>query len=184
MRNIFKTLTQKHNKKNLTTLAQQEKLMQETIAAKEKLRQEVQQKNQQLATQASQLAEKNKHLEKMQTLAETIKTQQNLKCFKQSHKQLIKLVNYDIELDKDWKQFMILFEQTYPGFCHRLHQTYPQLSSNDIRYCTLLKINIPYQHMANLLGITYDSLRVKQYRLGKKIGLDKGDLKELIIVFE
>ncbi|MBS1604664.1 MAG: hypothetical protein JST42_18505, partial [Bacteroidetes bacterium] len=46
-----------------------------------------------------------------------------------------------------------------------------ELTGNDLRLLSLIKLNLTSGDIATLLGISQDSLRVSRYRLKKKLNL-------------
>jgi cell division protein FtsL len=79
--------------------------------------------------------------------------------------------------EDDWLSFKKLFEKVWPAFFINLQNQYGELSPAEQRLIALNKLAISSKEMANMLGISVDSLRKSRYRLRKKypeMGL-KGD---------
>ncbi|MHA3787775.1 tetratricopeptide repeat protein, partial [Flavobacterium hauense] len=68
-------------------------------------------------------------------------------CINTIKDQLVSLTS-----DKDyWTLFRKRFSENYAGFQNNLESSYPTLSKNDLFFCALLKLNLPYKDMATLM---------------------------------
>lgn len=75
--------------------------------------------------------------------------------------------------DKDyWTLFRKRFSENYAGFQNNLEKSYPALSKNDLFFCALLKLNLPYKDMATLMQVSPETIVKKKYRVKKKMGLE------------
>ncbi len=99
--------------------------------------------------------------------------------------QLMQQVN---ELKKNqqqdtWKAFQDTFEKQYPYFCNQLIAKAPHLTANEIRVCTLIKMEIPSKEIANVMGVTKDTVKTyrKRIRNKLKIGEERGALDLFIL---
>jgi hypothetical protein len=66
-------------------------------------------------------------------------------------------------------------EQIHQPFFDNLKRHCDELTSNDLRMLSLIKLNMASKDMAILLGISQDSLRGSRYRLKKKLNLEQGE---------
>ena len=132
---------------------------------------ETQQKS--LASRMLQLIEKNKLLEGLKE--GLLKINKLPEGKGKELKSLINQINYSFNHDKAWEDFRKSFEQIHQEFFDRLKKENPDLSSNDLRICALMRINLASKDIALLLGISQDSLRVARYRLRKKLNLNQKD---------
>ena len=134
-----------------------------------------------LSSRMLQIIEKNKLLEDLRK--QLNKTQQELPEKHQTKlKRLSNLIGLNFSVDEDWKQFQQSFEQIHSEFYEKLRAKSPELTSNDLRICSLIRINLNSEQIASVLGITPDSLRVSRYRLRKKLTLEKKQkLREFIL---
>lgn len=85
-----------------------------------------------------------------------------LKQLKNSDKSKDQLKHVDAVLESSEGQFFKL-----------LRKKHPNLSSEDIKLCALLRLNISTKELASIFNISDSSLRTKKYRLKKKIDIDK-----------
>ena len=70
-----------------------------------------------------------------------------------------------------WSEFMIKFTQIHPNFNSNIKEKYPVLSSKDISFCSLIKLNLSNKEIANLLQVSHESVITKKYLLKKKLAL-------------
>ena len=71
--------------------------------------------------------------------------------------------------DADWNQFARHFDQIHSNFLSRLKERFPDLSSNDLKLCAYLKMNMTSKEIAQLMSITIKAVEVSRYRLRKKL---------------
>lgn len=76
--------------------------------------------------------------------------------------------------DEDWEEFKELFERVHEGMLDRLLSTYENLTLAEQRLFLLLKLNLSTKEIANILGVSPDSIKKGRYRLKKKIGIEDG----------
>lgn len=69
--------------------------------------------------------------------------------------------------------FLKHFEGVHTGFISRLQEKFPVLSSNEIKLCAYLKMNLSSYDIAQLQGVEKNSINQARFRLRKKLGLDK-----------
>ena len=86
-------------------------------------------------------------------------------------KKVIELINNNLNTSDDWKLFEEAFKNTDKGFMKKLKSEHSNLTSNDLRLCTYLRLNLSSKEIAPLLNISIRSVEVKRYRLRKKMNL-------------
>ena len=84
---------------------------------------------------------------------------------------VVKLINNNLNTSDDWKLFEEAFKNTDKGFMKKLKTEHTNLTSNDLRLCTYLRLNLSSKEIAPLLNISIRSVEVKRYRLRKKMNL-------------
>lgn len=81
-----------------------------------------------------------------------------------------------------WEAFDTHFEKVHKDFYKNLKLEFPQLTSNDLNMCALLKLNINNKDIAQIMAISYDSVRKSQQRLSKKMNLEaEQNLRDYIL---
>jgi len=94
---------------------------------------------------------------------------------KKQLQQLIQQINLNFNHDQYWNEFRETFGQVHQQFFDHLKAYSEDLTGNDLRLLSLIKLNLASGDIATLLGISQDSLRVSRYRLKKKLSLNNGE---------
>ncbi|MBI1288050.1 MAG: tetratricopeptide repeat protein [Flavobacteriales bacterium] len=74
--------------------------------------------------------------------------------------------------EDDWNEFKELFDGVHRGLLDRLLETYNGLTLADQRLFLLMKLNLSTIQIANILGVSPDSIKKGRYRLKKKLSLE------------
>lgn len=150
----------------------------------EKLTAEVDHKNRELAAVTMHLVQKNGLINKIATEMGRISQQTNESTTQKKLNVLIKLLDNDNQLDKDWEQFVYHFDQVHSDFFRRLRDRYPNLTPKDHKLCAYLRMNLSTKEIAPLLNISVRGVEISRYRLRKKLDIDqKVNLTEYIMRF-
>lgn len=146
---------------------------------REKLDNDLAFKEKELTTHALHLAHKNEVLLDLKSQLKAIKSQSPNS---RSYQKVINTINLDINNDNNWEQFKTYFEDVHKDFNSKVMQNYPEVSSNDLRLMSLLKMNLSSKEIANILNISVEGVKKARYRLRKKLNLSTEDsLQELVI---
>ena len=78
-----------------------------------------------------------------------------------------------INVDSDTQDFFERLDKLSHAFYSKLINSYPNLSKNEIRLCSLIRLNIESRSIATLQNITLASLNTSRYRLRKKLNLQE-----------
>ena len=84
---------------------------------------------------------------------------------------LIKLIDYSLESEKDWDEFKMYFEKVHSSFFENMKQHFPDLSQSDLKLCALISLNLSMKEMAELMGISPESVKMARHRLRKKLDI-------------
>ena len=85
---------------------------------------------------------------------------------------LLALVNNNIVSDEEsWIMFQANFDRIHENFFRNLKLQYTDLTSGDLRFCALLRLNMPTKEIAKLLNISTRGVDAARYRLRKKFNL-------------
>jgi len=110
-----------------------------------------------------------------QELLEKLKTLKNTRG--RERKKLMETFEKDIKnkvaVDKQTEEFYKQIDTINESFHKKLHKQFPELTKNDIRLCSLIRIKIDSQEIATLQNISLASLNTARYRLRKKLRLEK-----------
>lgn len=76
--------------------------------------------------------------------------------------------------DKDvWQEFELRFNQVHSDFYKKLSHQFPTLTSNDLRLCAFLKLNMSSKEISEITGQRIGTLEMARSRLRKKFGISK-----------
>jgi tetratricopeptide (TPR) repeat protein len=146
---------------------------------REKLDNDLAFKEKELTTHALHLAHKN---EVLLDLKAKIKQLKSNSANSRNYQEVINCINLDINNDNNWDQFRSYFEDVHTNFNSNVIQNYPEVSNNDLRLMSLLKMNLSSKEIANILNISVEGVKKARYRLRKKLNLSTEDsLQELIL---
>ena len=129
-------------------------------------------KNKELASVAIQITHKNEILTSLKSKIESISVKVNNQA-QLELRQLIKKIDEDLKLDKDWDQFKLHFEEVHADFFRRLQDNYEELTPKDLKMCAYLRMNLSTKEIAPLMSISVRGVEISRYRLRKKLGLQK-----------
>jgi hypothetical protein len=73
------------------------------------------------------------------------------------------------------EDFEYYFTQTHPDFYNNLRADFPNLTSNEMRLCAFLKLNLTTKDIAAICRISPESAMVARSRLRKKLNLVGSD---------
>ena len=71
-----------------------------------------------------------------------------------------------------WKNFIIKFNRNNEYFSKNLIKKHPKLTSRNLEFCMLLKLNFTMHEISQILSIQYRSVVIKKGRLKGKLNLD------------
>ena len=163
-----------------TEAAQQELLK----IRQEKLQSEIAHKNKELGATTLHLLQKgeilNKIREDLQHIAEACEEPHTRKALQK----LARVLAEDAQLDADWEQFAIHFDQVHSDFLRRLRERYPQLTPRDQKLCAYLRMNLSSKEIAPLLNISLRGVEISRYRLRRKMQMDaEANLTDFLLNF-
>ena len=122
--------------------------------------------NKELAASTMSLISKNELLEFIKSDLKKNATDEN-----RSIKSVITTINKNITGKDSWSIFKEAFENSDKEFFKKIKESHPSLTSNDLRLCAYLRLNLSSKEIAPLLNISVRSVEIKRYRLRKKMDL-------------
>lgn len=144
--------------------------LQAKAAEREILEEDLKRRQQELASQALLIAEKNELLRSFRNEVEKVgESETNTKgSLKSISRQMERAENQQ----GDWDKFMALFKDVHPTLLSKLAQTHTDLTHNDIRLLALMKMGFSNKEISDILHVTEESLKKARYRLRKKLNLE------------
>lgn len=73
--------------------------------------------------------------------------------------------------EESWQKFQSNFDRIHENFFRTLVQTYPNLTTGDLRLCALLRLNMSTKDIASMMNISVRGVDAARYRLRKKLNL-------------
>ena len=133
----------------------------------ENLRQDIENKNRELGISTMSLIKKNEFLNSIKKELKNISSSDN------SLKSVIRIIDQNLNNNDDWHVFEEAFNNADKDFLKKIKTLHPALTSNDLRLCAYLRLNLSSKEIAPLLNISSRSVEVKRYRLRKKMDLPR-----------
>lgn len=118
-------------------------------------------KEKELKEYLSMIARKNQTIHSLQSQIDTMNGQNTY--------DLEELIHQRILTEEDWKEYQNRFSEIYPGFFSTLKLSPIHFTEAEIRLLALTKLNLSGKEMADVLGISHQSVRTSKMRLKKKI---------------
>jgi tetratricopeptide (TPR) repeat protein len=142
----------------------------------EQYTQNIEHKNQMLANSTLGLIQKNEFLIDLKS-----KIAENGEENGMSKKDIIRLINQNIDLNQDWNKFSMEFSEIHPGFFDKLKSDYPDLTESFIQLCAYLSIDLTSKEIAQLQHISISAVNKNRQRLRKKLQLEpEADLSNFL----
>ena len=82
-------------------------------------------------------------------------------------------LSYDSDVDSQY--FYAQAESLHEDFNAKLSENFPNMTQQERRLATLLRLGFSSKYIATLMNITPKSVEISRYRLRQKLGLGKGD---------
>ncbi|NTW34180.1 MAG: tetratricopeptide repeat protein [Bacteroidetes bacterium] len=157
-------------------LFENQKLLAEAELKNEKLNsiqlhKELEYKNNELMTFALFITQKNEILENIKNQINEVSKKLNNNDNVQLINQVSSEVSYYISLEKDKEEFQAHINNIYRSFFMKLDEKFPDLSENERRISSLLRINLSSKDIGVLMNISTKSVEMNRYRLRKKLNL-------------
>lgn len=168
--NIYKGYYKKQNQRQMLKtnrefeLKELENKQQLMRFRNEKLREDIESKNRELGISTMNLIKKNEFLNNIKSELQSIDNERDLK-------KVIKIIDRNLNNNDDWNLFQEAFNNADKDFLKKIKEIHPSLTSNDLRLCAYLRLNLSSKEIAPLLNISPRSVEVKRYRLRKKMEL-------------
>lgn len=150
-----------------------EKREQELIRLRNsKLRNEIEHKSKELASSTMSIIRKNEFLMELKDIIDKQKSDLGTRYPDKYYNYLVKKIDNNISNQDDWQIFENNFERAHEQFFAKIKESFPDLTSNDLRLCAYLRMNLSSKEIAPLLGISVRGVENHRYRLRKKMNLE------------
>ena len=150
----------------------------------EKQQSEIEHMNRELASSTFHLINKNELLNNVKLELQSIVKQGELQQHSDEVKRIIRNIEQNITSDTDWKQFELHFNHVHGDFTKRLQDKYPDMTPQEVKLSTYLRLNLTTKEIAQLLNISVRGVEISRYRLRKRLDLERSDnLTDFILRF-
>jgi hypothetical protein len=172
-RKIFVEQQRKHEeeqkRQQYLLLLELDKSEKEIVKLKnEKLEVEIEHKNTQLASTAMHLLQKAELLGKIRE--EFVRIKNGTKNSSEEElKKIMRILGRENQMDKEWEQFALYFDNVHSDFLQNIKIIYPALSAHELKLCAYLRMNLTSKEIAQLESISVRGVELSRYRLRKKL---------------
>jgi tetratricopeptide (TPR) repeat protein len=149
------------------------KRIENSILREEELKKEIEFKSKELASYTINFVQKSELMEELKRNLQNIDSSDPVIARKING--INKLVENSYQVDREWEDFKMQFENVHHNFFRILKDQCPELTNGDLKLCALLKLNMNMKAAAKVLGISPESVKTARYRLRKKFGLAQDD---------
>ena len=137
----------------------------------------VEQKRQEVMNVALSIVEQREFLESMDEmvsrLAKSDDPNEKDRLVAELSSALKQRLSYDRDVDSQY--FYAQAESLHEDFNAKLSENFPNMTQQERRLATLLRLGFSSKYIATLMNITPKSVEISRYRLRQKLGLGKGD---------
>ncbi|WP_210463563.1 triple tyrosine motif-containing protein [Rufibacter roseolus] len=141
----------------------------------EKFQAELDHKNRELTYSTIHLINKNELLSNVKLELQEILNNGGSVAPQEELKKIIRSIDQNITSEVDWKQFELHFNHVHGDFIHRLQDQFPNLTPQEIKLSTYLRLNLTTKDIAQLLNISVRGVEISRYRLRKRLCLDRSE---------
>lgn len=130
---------------------------------------EIEMKGRELVANAMVLANRTDQILKLTdaiAASETIRKANDTKVARALHE-----LQSSLDVAQEWKHFTAYFEQVNNDFLNALQDRHPDLTANEIRFLSLVYINLSTKEIAVLLNITPEYCKKRKQQITHKMGL-------------
>jgi len=139
---------------------------------KQNIEVELNSRNKEFTTNVMYLMKKNEMLSEISEELVQIKNE----AVKDETKVALKKIANKLQKSKEkdiWEEFELRFNQVHIDFYKNLTQKFPELTSNDLRLCAFLKLNMSSKEISEITGQQVTTLDHARSRIRKKLGISK-----------
>lgn len=129
-------------------------------------------KSKELATYSLIEAQRNNVLKHLSSELSKIYFNDGSGFRKRDYDRLMQIIHEGEFSEDNWDHFFRNFDLIHKSFFRSLKTRHEDLTSNDLRLCAYLRLNMSTKEIASIMGITVKSAEVAKYRLRKKLKVD------------
>lgn len=134
-------------------------------------------KKQEVTNVALSIKEQKEYLESLNEMVrKMVKTEDNAEreeLLEKLDMSLKQRLSYDSEVDSQY--FYAQAESLHEDFHAKLSERFPDLTPQETRLATMLRLGFSSKYISTLMNVTPKSIEISRYRLRQKLRLSKGD---------
>jgi streptogramin lyase/DNA-binding CsgD family transcriptional regulator len=161
---IMKRKEEEHKKEML--VAEKEILELQNI----NLEHDVKVSNSKLLSSTVLMAHKNEILNDVKSSLENVAIESRAEM-----RPIIRKLNWELKNEDYWDEFNFYINKVDKNFVDRIFMDYPELTQNDVRICSLLRLKLSTKEIASLLNVSVRGVEKGKYRLKKRLELTPED---------
>ena len=147
------------------------------LSENQALHNSIEMKKQEVMNVALSIVEQREYLESLNEMVKQISNssdeRERTHLLSELSASLKQRLSYDRDVDSQY--FYAQAESLHEDFNAKLSENFPQLTPQERRLATLLRLGFSSKYIATLMNITPKSVEISRYRLRQKLGLSKGD---------
>ena len=180
--------TRQHEIKDKLVYAQQQQIYEHSralndmelkvvLSENQALHNAVEMKKQEVMNVALSIVEQREYLESLNDIVSSISKaddqKEKDKLIHELSSSLKQRLSHDREVDAQY--FTVQAESLHEDFNAKLSENFPDLTQQEKRLATMLRLGFSSKYIATLMNITPKSVEISRYRLRQKLGLSRGD---------
>lgn len=142
----------------------------ELAASIEMEKEQTENKQREIASQSLLLASKNNILSQIKDTVDNFP-----RVDKSLRRQVRDIVKDNMQVEDEWNEFMLHFEQVHPRFFDRMRAAVPDITQSELRLAAYIRLGLSSKQIAQILNHSTGSVEVARSRLRKKMSLSKND---------
>lgn len=135
-----------------------------------RLEEKLQSKNRELTSTALHLMSKNELLNQIQEKIAQLNNE-SIDSPKKTYNEIKFSISDSLRLDEDWEVFNKHFTDVHPHFLEKLKLNYTDITTDELKLCAYLKIQLSSKEIARLINISVDAVNKRRNRLRKKLNI-------------
>jgi len=129
-------------------------------------------KNKEIVSRMMQITEQNSEIEAILENLRSVYRESN-STIKLKLSKIIGRLNNTLDIEDAWLTFNTYFKEIHPSFLCELNKVGSELTDNEVRYCTFIKLGLRNKEVADMLNVSTKTVEVTRYRIKKKLSLTK-----------
>lgn len=138
----------------------------------EQLEEAVLLKSKELATYSLIEARRNQVLQRLREELGKMRYGRPAGISKADYDKMMSMIHEGEFSEDEWTHFYNNFDLIHQSFFRILAERHPGLTSNDLRICAYLRLNLSTKELADVMGVTIKGAEAAKYRLRKKLNVD------------